>query len=111
MYALRDALRTSPLHVYNENLSFQSGGSPLRGLEVESYHFEMTLRDPRSTLAERSSRVGNDLFFVRANVEMFRDRRKMNSLVIGRTGVSGREVRTNRSGAVLMYDVIVGVPL
>ena len=52
-------IRTAPLSVYNENLSFQSGTSPLRVLEVESYHFEMTHRNTRSTLAVRFSRVGN----------------------------------------------------
>ena len=56
------ALRTAPLSVYNENLSFQSGSSPLRGLEVESYHSEMTHRKTRSTLAVRFSRVGNYYF-------------------------------------------------
>ena len=90
-------LMTSPLFTYNENLSFQSGRSPLRGLKVESLHFEMTHPEPRSTLAVRASRERNDYFSAK-QLRFFS--RQMESeqpsrLVIGRTGVSDHEIQTN----------------
>ena len=90
-------LMTSPLSVYNENLSFQSGASPLRGLEVESFHFWMSHPEPRSTLAVRASRVRNDYFSAKQlrNFSRQMENEQPSRLVIGRTGVSDHEIQTN----------------
>ena len=64
---------------------------------MESFHFGMSHREPRSTLAVRASRIRNDFFSAKQSRFFPREteNEQPSHLVIGRTGVSDQEVQTN----------------
>ena len=64
----------------------------------ERYHFWMSQREPRSTLAVRASRERNDYFSAKQFLRFFLRQMEIEQpsrLVIGRTGVSDHEIQTN----------------